>query len=144
MGWFFSTDEFGVALWNGDGTFTPARSYGAIGYPSAMAVGDLNSDGVPDVFVADYYCCSGQVFLGHGDGTFSAPAEVASGSVSQSPFSLVLEDFDGDGALDAAITARRSATMESPFYGAKVTARFGTRSTTRFQSIPSTSSSRAT
>ena len=57
-GYNASTDGYDALLWNdGDGTFTEgARAAGinAFGWHAGAAVGDVNGDGRPDLFVASY------------------------------------------------------------------------------------------
>jgi hypothetical protein len=44
-----------VLLGNGDGTFRTAIEYSTDqGYPSSIAIGDLNGDGHQDLVVANY------------------------------------------------------------------------------------------
>ena len=49
--------------------------------PIAVAVADVNGDGIPDLVVADQGDSSVSVFLGNGDGTFAAPETFAVGPV---------------------------------------------------------------
>jgi len=42
-----------VLLGNGDGTFQGAQIFGAGTFPSSVAVGDFNLDGLPDLAVAN-------------------------------------------------------------------------------------------
>jgi hypothetical protein len=47
--------EVSVLLGNGDGTFRTAIEYSTDqGYPSSIAIGDLNGDGHQDLVVANY------------------------------------------------------------------------------------------
>src|SRR3989442_1126557 len=68
-----------VLLGNGDGTFQPAQSFAAGSYARAVAVGDFNGDGRPDLVVANYYNNDVSVLLGNGDGTFQAARTLAAG-----------------------------------------------------------------
>jgi Big-like domain-containing protein/VCBS repeat protein len=105
-------DSVSILLGNGDGSFQTAVVYSSGGaFAKAVAVGDFNGDGAPDLAVvngcATYYNldCSQSgsvgVLLGNGDGTFQAP--VAYGSGGNEPNSLAIADFDGDGNLDLAV-----------------------------------------
>jgi hypothetical protein len=88
-----------VLLGNGDGSFQPARNFGAVRASSfCVAVGDLNGDGVQDLALATYVGVS--VLLGNGDGSFQAARNFATGS---NPFSVAVGDFNGDGLLDLAV-----------------------------------------
>ncbi|MGO4883556.1 MAG: beta strand repeat-containing protein [Bryobacteraceae bacterium] len=107
-----TADSVSVLLGNGDGTFQNPVIYpsgGAIA--NAAAVADFNGDGVPDLAVvngcATYtnLSCSPNgsvgILLGNGDGTFQPP--VAYGSAGNSPSSIAVADFNGDGNIDLAV-----------------------------------------
>jgi hypothetical protein len=59
----------------GDGTFLAPVSYATGNSPVALAVGDFNRDGIPDLAVANHTDNTVSILLGNGNGTFaSAPA----------------------------------------------------------------------
>ena len=97
-----------VLLGKGDGTFTEQAAHPPVGVnPLDIAVGDLNGDGKLDLIVCNLFgpahSLSGttlNVFLGNGDGTFTAAADVAVQGGAEQIFAA---DFDGDGKLDLAV-----------------------------------------
>jgi hypothetical protein len=106
-------------LGNGDGTFQDPQSYTAGITPASVAAADINSDGIPDLVVANAgapiadprtigYAGSVQVLLGNGDGTFQAAINYAAGL---SPSGVAVKDFNGDGALDLAVTISGANTI---------------------------------
>jgi len=99
-----------VMLGNGDGTFQGDPSYPSGGFVTqAVAVGDFNGDGKPDLVVANYCVGSGGncangvigILLGKGDGTYEAPAIFSSGGYATQ--SVLVGDFNGDGKVDIAV-----------------------------------------
>jgi hypothetical protein len=83
----------------------PAVSYPAGTAPLAVAVGDFNGDGKPDLAVANAGKDIGDdgnvsILLGNGDGTFQAALNVAAG---KNPFSIAVGDFNGDGRSDLVV-----------------------------------------
>lgn len=99
-----SSSDISVLLGNGDGTFRPHRRFDATAAPFAMAVGDVNKDGVPDVVVIDSTAdrtAQGAVLLGRGDGTFQLPKAFALPNREPNRTnSILLIDVNGDGNLD--------------------------------------------
>jgi VCBS repeat-containing protein len=101
------TGTVSVLLGNGGGTFSAATPYptGSV-LPLSVAIGDLNGDGHLDLAVANYGDPSFgdgtiSVFLGDGDGTFSAATQYSTGTPG--PQSVAIGDLNGDGHLDLAV-----------------------------------------
>jgi len=74
-----------------------------VNYPSgyesvAVAVGDFNGDGKPDLAVSDLGN-DVSILLGKGDGTFEPAVYYGAGS---GPETVAVGDFNGDGKLDLA------------------------------------------
>ena len=93
---------------NGDGTFSIGPNYPLAADGAAIATGDLNGDGIPDIVVAlpsyidnNVFPGSIVVFLGKGDGTFQNPITTVAGNGISG---FVVSDFNGDGKQDVAIT----------------------------------------
>jgi hypothetical protein len=58
------------------GTFVTATSYPGFGQPLAVAIGDLNGDGHPDIAVADGTSATLMLQIATAPGTFAAPVQV--------------------------------------------------------------------
>jgi hypothetical protein len=96
-----------IVLGNGDGTFqSPPLLYSTGLLPAAVVALDVNADGKPDLAVLGGYGVlsyfSLTTLINRGDGTF--PNRVTY-PVLQSPYSLVLGDFNHDGKMDIATTS---------------------------------------
>ncbi len=80
--------------------FASAKSYPVGTNPSAIAVGDFNGDGKPDIAVANTGSSSVSILLGNGDGTFQPAVNFSAGN---SPTAVAVGDFNADGKLDLAV-----------------------------------------
>ena len=91
-----------VYLGNGDGTFSRFQTYPTtLATPTEIVLANVDSDGHRDIAYSLSGPGTGALFLGHGDGTFEAPALIEEGtdpSGNSQGFSLA--DLDGDGNLD--------------------------------------------
>jgi hypothetical protein len=108
--------DVAVLLGNGDGTFQADGLYNLLSENplydvSSLAVGDFNNDGIIDLALVGG---GGQttggvelgplsIFLGNGDGTFTAATSQPSVTLVD-PVSMTAGDFNGDGNLDLAIS----------------------------------------
>jgi cysteine-rich repeat protein len=97
--------EVGFLIGDDLGTFSEVQT-SEIRSPSALVAGDINSDGVLDLGIASGLDQKNTahlaVSLGNGAGSFASPLLFSAGRAD--PRSLVLADFNGDGAFDAAMT----------------------------------------
>src|SRR5262249_7332107 len=104
-------EVFTVLLGDGDGTFTPSSQVITSQSGEALATGDWDSDGIPDVAIVQPFSdlC---IYLGLGDGTFRQGNNYA---LSVVPQAITVGDMNGDGVPDL-ITADEVGTV-SVFLG---------------------------
>jgi len=88
----------------GGGAFADAVAIpiGIAGFPSSIALADVDGDGVLDLVATQEAGNIATLSLGHGDGTFGAPHAYP----VSNPTLLVVRDLDGDGHPDLATTDR--------------------------------------
>ena len=85
----------------GDGTFEDATERARVGdprYGSGAAVGDIDNDGWPDIYVTNYG--RNTLYRNRGDGTFEDITDAAGVACAVWSASAAFADFDGDGLLD--------------------------------------------
>jgi hypothetical protein len=104
-----------ILLGNGDGTFKSQLTDAVEDAPRALAVGDLNGDGVPDLVLSECpssTCQYGQglvsVLLGKGDGTFSTERTFLA---PETITDLKVAELNGDSIPDVAASVSMSNTV---------------------------------
>jgi hypothetical protein len=88
-----------------DGTFvdvTESSGLGDTGYGMGVAVGDVNNDGYPDVYVVNYG--GDRLYMNQRDGTFLDVTQSSGINKSEWGSSATFFDFDRDGRLDLFVT----------------------------------------
>ena len=103
-----------ILLGNGDGTFTKAPNASVWNpKPFAIAVGDFNGDGIPDLAVPNSYNNNLTILLGNGDGTFTwqAANPAVGPPTGNGPENVVVADFNGDGKADLAVPNYEDGTV---------------------------------
>ncbi|MFO1040567.1 MAG: FG-GAP-like repeat-containing protein [Planctomycetaceae bacterium] len=81
------------------------------GFHTGCAVGDMNSDGFPDLYISSYGRSS--IWMNSGDGTFR-DASASSPVVDTWGTSIAIADLNGDGWLDVYLAAYLKASDDPP------------------------------
>ncbi len=99
----------GISLWRnmGNGVFKDVTQQAGLGGVKQWAFdvghGDLNNDGLQDIYVACDYGTD-HVFLNNGDGTFRDVTAYATGWDTKSGMNVEIADYDNDGLMDVYVT----------------------------------------
>jgi len=81
----------------GDGTFEAKVDYPTGNGVNAIAIGDLNADGKPDLATANYDASTVSVLRGNGNGIFQDKVDYPTGG---GPYAIAIGDLNGDGKPD--------------------------------------------
>jgi hypothetical protein len=85
---------------NGNGTFQRPAIFDVAAFPVAIAIADMNADGIVDLAVSFEWSIV-QILLGDGRGAFQTQHLYGTGFV---PRSIALADLDADGDTDIGVT----------------------------------------
>ncbi|MBS1809174.1 MAG: VCBS repeat-containing protein [Acidobacteria bacterium] len=91
--------------------FKEAVSVDAGTSPQALASGDVNGDGLPDVVAANRDSNKVTVLLGASEGGVRSLRTAFSYDVGANPRAVTIKDFDRDGRLDLAVVNRGADTV---------------------------------
>jgi hypothetical protein len=115
-----------ILLGQGDGTFreAPGSPFPCGDAPFAVAIGDLNGDGHPDLAIANAPTITSEntgrdglyILLGDGAGHFH-PLKGAPFATGKSPSRIAIGDLNGDGINDIAVTNYNDKTITVFYLG---------------------------
>jgi VCBS repeat protein/IPT/TIG domain-containing protein len=103
-----SPDHVGVYLSNADGSLAAPILINTAGTPVAIAAGDFNHDGHPDLATANAESNDVSILLGSGTGAFAPAATYPAGT---SPISITVANLNNDGNIDLAVANAGSGTV---------------------------------
>ena len=73
---------------------------GSLGYGLGLAIGDLNGDGAPDIYVSNDFHDNDYLYYNNGNGTFTEGVTQSMGHNSNFSMGNDVADFNNDGRLD--------------------------------------------
>jgi hypothetical protein len=110
----FTDGTLSIFLGVGDGTFDIPTTVGVGAGPVWIVTGNFHQNSTTDssanvdVIVANQKANTLNVLLGNGNGTFQAPATIATGNL---PSSIAVADFNNDGISDLAVVNQGDNTI---------------------------------
>ncbi|HJV21300.1 MAG TPA: VCBS repeat-containing protein [Holophagaceae bacterium] len=99
-----------VSLQTTPGTFGSPARYTVGGDPAALAVGDLNGDGRPDLVVANAASGTVSVYFQTAGHTFALAATLDTGALT--PLDVAIGDLDQDGRPDIAVATSGASVAQ--------------------------------
>jgi hypothetical protein len=74
-----------------------------LGYGLGVAIGDINRDGYPDIYISNDFHEDDYLYYNNGNGTFMEAMKHSMGHVSSASMGNDLADFNNDGLLDIVV-----------------------------------------
>ena len=104
-----------------------------LGYGLGVAIGDINWDGYPDIYISNDFHEDDYLYYNNGNGTFSEALRSSVGHTSRASMGNDLADMNNDGLLDVVVVdmmperedIRKSSVFADPFNIDYVKQRFG-------------------
>ena len=132
-------DEVGDKLYRNDnGRFIDVTEESGIyesilGYGLGVAVGDINWDGYPDIYISNDFHEDDYLYYNNGNGSFTEALRSSVGHTSRASMGNDLADVNNDGLLDVVVVdmmperedIRKSSVFADPFNIDYVKQRFG-------------------
>ena len=103
------SDNVGILIGNGNGTFGAPAGVGAGDRPHSVAVGDINADGNEDLVVANSGDDRVTVNLGNGNGTFGA---AVSTTVGDAPDDVAIAEIGGNAFPDVLVANEDDSNVQ--------------------------------
>ena len=102
-----NSDAVAVLLSAGNGSFQPMKTFKVDLFPDHIAVGDLDSDGMPDIVTSSASRNTISVLYNSGSGSFTAERRR---DVPEAPLGMTMLDLNGDGRGSLIIGHRSALT----------------------------------
>ncbi len=132
-------EEVGDKLFRNDGkkfvnvTAEAGILESVLGYGLGVAIGDINWDGYPDIYISNDFHEDDYLYYNNGDGTFTEAMRKSMRHVSLASMGNDMADFNNDGLLDVVVldmlpedeAVRKSSISSDPYDVYQVKQHFG-------------------
>ncbi len=91
---------------NGDGTFTKVTEEAGLlryGFGLGLVISDINTDGLPDIYVTNDFDVPDFMYINQGDGTFRDKIKGTTKHITWNSMGCDIADINNDGAMDIGV-----------------------------------------